>query len=105
MTVEHRDEGVDHVVTVNGEIDIYTSPQFEAELGKGYGAPGHVIVDLRNCRYIDSSAITTLHRASRQCGGKLRLVVDSQCNVKRILDVTQIEKVVPVYSNIEDARK
>lgn len=90
---------------VIGEIDIYTAPQFEAEVAKGYAAPGHVIVDLRSCRYIDSSAITTLHRANRQSGGKLRIVVDNDCNVKRILDVTQIEKVVPVYSNVEDARK
>lgn len=105
FSVEHGDEGTDHVVRVNGEIDIYTAPELEKELSKGYAAPGHVIVDLRNCSYIDSSAISALHRANRKSGSRLRIVADSESNIKRILDVTQMEKVIPVHSSIQDARK
>ncbi|MGH7661071.1 MAG: STAS domain-containing protein [Vulcanimicrobiaceae bacterium] len=104
FSVEHDDEGPDHVMTVAGEVDIYAATRFEAELAKGYAAQGRMIVDLRKCRYIDSSAISTLTRANRQSRGKLHLVVDGECKVKRILDVTQIEKIVPVHSSVEDAR-
>lgn len=105
LSVVHDDQGPDHVVVVKGEIDIYTSPEFEAELSKAYAAQRHVILDLRECRYIDSSAISALHRANRQCGGRLRIVIDDDCNVKRILDITQIDKVVPVHSTVEDAQR
>jgi anti-sigma B factor antagonist len=105
LSVVHEDHGPDHVVVVKGEIDIYTAPQFEAELSKGYATPRHVIIDLRECRYIDSSAISTLHRANRKCGGRLQIVIDSDCNVKRILDITQIDKVIPTHETVEDARR
>ena len=50
-----------HVVSVEGEIDMVTAPQFEAELLRAVEAARHpVVVDLTECDFLDSTALAVL---------------------------------------------
>ena len=67
-----------HVVSVEGEIDMVTAPQFEAELLRAVEAARHpVVVDLTECDFLDSTALAVLIEASKRLdgGGPLALVI------------------------------
>lgn len=83
-------------ITVQGELDLYSAYLLESALEKA-GDP--ITLDLRNCRYIDSSAITTLVRCRNRSAGNLRIIAKPQGTVRRVLELTQLDKVISVVSS------
>src|SRR3954451_12251583 len=91
-----------HVVVAEGVIDIRTAPLLAAaldepiELGKT-----HVVLDLSGVTLLDSMAVHVLMGAARELRqrfGKLVLVVP-QPNVRRIVELTQLDVVAPMYES------
>lgn len=87
------------IVTLNGEMDVYTTPQAKEAmldlLAKGYY---HLVVDLQGTEYLDSTAlgvlVGTLKRVREQ-GGDLRLVAPTP-RVRRLLEITRLINVFPI---------
>ena len=94
------------VVHVAGEVDVYTSPSLKAALADAMsdGCP-IVIADLSKVPFIDSSGLGVLVgalRRVREAGGELRLVSEHEAVVK-ILRITGLDRVFPLYATLDQA--
>jgi anti-sigma B factor antagonist len=103
-------EGVP-VVTAPEEIDLANAAGLKAALLEAAGAelaePGRalVVVDMSRTRFCDSAGLNALVGAARQAradGGEVRLVVVGEA-VARIVALTGVDRVIPIYSSLEDA--
>jgi anti-sigma B factor antagonist len=97
-------EGV-AVVTAPEEIDLANAAGLRAALLEA-ARPGRamVVVDMSRTRFCDSAGLNALVTADRQAranGGEVRLVVGE--GVARVVALTGVDRVVPVYASLEDA--
>jgi anti-sigma B factor antagonist len=98
-------EGVP-VVTAPEEIDIANAPLLQKTLLEAVG-PGYplVVVDMSRTRFCDSSGLNALvaaDRRAREEGGEVRLVITGE-SVVRIVALTGVDRVIPIYASLEDA--
>ena len=98
-------EGVP-VVTAPEEIDLANAAGLRAALLDVAG-PGRalVVVDMSRTRFCDSAGLNALVAAARQAradGGEVRLAVVGEA-VARIVALTGVDRVIPVYASLEDA--
>jgi anti-sigma B factor antagonist len=95
-----------YVVSVTGEIDMYTSPALDRELDWILGEGGsNAVVDLAEVGFIDSTALTVLLKALRRFergGGSLILATDDR-RVLRTLEVTGLDAKFKVEEKLADA--
>ena len=96
------------VVAVRGELDISTSPQVrellaEAPMDRAYP----VVVNLARCDFIDSTGLATLlHGSKRRQNGEARVaIVSPEGDVRRVLELTAVDKLIRVYASLEQAVK
>jgi len=103
-------EGVP-VVTAPEEIDIANAARLKAALLEAalteMAEPGRalLVVDMSRTRFCDSAGLNALVGAARQAraeGGEVRLVVTSEA-VSRIVELTGVDRVIPIYASLEDA--
>jgi anti-sigma B factor antagonist len=95
------------VLTVSGEVDMGTAPDFEEELARAVdqGLGGGLVVDLSNVSFIDSTGLNALVRAlerQRLSGGSLALVTDDS-RVAMMLEVTRLDRVLARYGTLGEA--
>ena len=67
----------------------------------------HLIVDLHQCDFVDSTFLSTLLialKAVRKKGGNLKIASPSN-NVAEVLEATGMNKVFDIYPNISDTIK
>ncbi|MDN4160416.1 STAS domain-containing protein [Nocardioides abyssi] len=104
LRVEHT-EGY-AVVVARGEIDLATVGGFRLVLSElMVDGHVHVVVDLADVPFIDSSALGALvaaHRRARGLGGSLA-VAGIQAPVARILELTGLDRVLAAYPTARDA--
>jgi anti-sigma B factor antagonist len=101
---EHDTETI--VISVEGELDFATAPEFERELVNAVRyASGRVVVDLTATTFFDSSAIRALVAGSRrlEASGAETCVVCSGSAVERVLQITGVDRLLEVYATLEDA--
>jgi anti-sigma B factor antagonist len=108
-------EGVP-VVTAPEEIDLANAAGLRAALLEAarhelaqpeLAEPGRalVVVDMSRTRFCDSAGLNALVAAARQAradGGEVRLVVVGEA-VARIVALTGVDRVIPIYASLEDA--
>ena len=97
--------GVPVVVTPE-EIDISNAGLLRSALLEA-GADGSrdLVVDMSSTLFCDSSGLNVLVRAHQQAearGGQVCLVM-SGAGVLRILTVTGVDRVIPIFGSLEDA--
>lgn len=94
MDVSTRQEDGHVIVTVAGEVDLYTSPKMREALFEGIAdPPARIIVDLSGVSYMDSSGIATLVealRATRKAAGRLVLAGLTD-RVREVLELARLE--------------
>jgi len=64
-----------------------------------------VVVDMSRTRFCDSAglnALVTAGRRARADGGEVRLVVVGEA-VARVVALTGVDRVIPIYASLEDA--
>ena len=94
------------VVTLEGEIDIYSSPQFKEVLLKSIddGAT-RVIIDLTDVSFIDSTALGVLVSGAKRVrprNGSLEIICVDE-NIIRILEITGLDRIFGIYPSREQA--
>lgn len=103
-------EGVP-VVTAPEEIDLANAARLKAALLEAALAetaePGRalLVVDMSRTRFCDSAGLNALVSAARQAraeGGEVRLVITGEA-VSRIVQLTGMDRVIPIYASLEDA--
>ena len=95
-----------HVVSVSGEIDLFTAPEFKQRMGKPIeDGIGRLIVDLSATTFIDSSSLGVLigaHRRLKQRNGSLVVVCDNDAIVKTF-KITGLDGVFTLVRSLDDA--
>jgi anti-sigma B factor antagonist len=94
------------VLTLSGEVDIYSSPALRNALATA-SAEGFsmIVVDLNGVSFIDSSGLGVLVgalRRAREAGGDLK-VVSAQEFVGRIMRITGLDHVFALHATLEEA--
>lgn len=95
------------VVSVGGEIDVYTAPILREALDKQIAlGHGNLIVDLDDVSFMDSTGLGVLvGRLKRVRGqsGSLRLVC-TQERVMKVFKITGLDKVFHIYDSVDMAQ-
>ena len=102
----HIDTAGEHaVVTLVGEFDLDVADALRDALGVAVHTRQRVVVDLSNTEFLDSMTLGCLVMAAkmaRTAGGWLRLAGPSR-SIRRVLVITGLDSVIPVYATVEDA--
>jgi anti-sigma B factor antagonist len=104
-----RDRPVDkstHVVSVTGEVDLFTAPEFKQRVMAPIAAGvDRVIVDLTDTTFIDSSSLGVLigaHRRLKSRGGHLIVACDDEAIVKTFR-ITGLDGVFTLADSVDAA--
>lgn len=95
------------VVTVVGELDLYTAPSLrEAALEAAGRGPSRLILDLTEVPFLDSSGlgvIVACLKHLREIGGDLVLVTAPTSPPAKLLSLTGLDKAIPIFPSVDDA--
>jgi stage II sporulation protein AA (anti-sigma F factor antagonist) len=94
------------VITVAGEVDFETiSALDEALASAAEEAPPVVIADFTEVTFMDSTGLNALLTAHREllARGRRLALAGAQPAVLRVLDLTGADKVIPIYSTVDQA--
>ena len=95
------------VVILPDEIDITNSGEVcDLLLSVIRQDPDTITADLARTKFCDSAGIHAIVRANRQArsrGAELRLAV-GQSPVNRVLELTGLDQVMPVYRDVQQSR-
>ncbi|QKE83625.1 STAS domain-containing protein [Arthrobacter sp. NEB 688] len=104
LTTSHQDDV--SVVTVEGEVDVYTASQLRQTLDQEI-ADGHtrLVVDLDAVTFLDSTGLGVLVgrlKTVRNNSGWLRIVCTSD-RILRVFRITGLDKVFGIHGSLDDA--
>ena len=95
-----------HVVPLRGEIDLHVSRGIELSLaGVTARRPGHIVVDLTEVTFVDSSGLAVLIHGMQdvqQYGGKFA-IIGLQENVRPIFEIARLDQVFQIFQTLDDA--
>jgi anti-sigma B factor antagonist len=93
------------VVSVAGELDLYTVPELEGALRVADGA-GLVVVELSRCTFIDSTALGVLLAAKRRLDtlGDCFAIVAACAELRRAFEVTGLDREFAFHRSLASAR-
>jgi anti-sigma B factor antagonist len=106
LSLSTRTEGDRTVVSVAGEIDVYTAPKLrEALIDLVSGGSYHLVVDMEGVDFLDSTGLGVLVgglKRVRAHEGSLHLVC-TQERILKIFRITGLTKVFPIHASVEQA--
>ena len=95
-----------YVISLAGEVDLYTAPEFKQQLldviGKG---AKQVVVDFSDTTFIDSTTLGVLVggvKRLRTNDGQLSLVCSDR-NITKIFEITGLDRVFSIYETRDAA--
>jgi len=96
------------VVALVGEHDVYSSERLENEFAVLLDEGRHVVVDLRDTTFVDSTTLSVLlgarHQAERASLGFVLVLPEREyTQVHRILDLTGLVSAFATYNRLDDA--
>ena len=106
LSVTSRQEGDRTVISVTGEIDVYTAPSLRERLNE-LVASGHyaLVVDMEGVEFLDSTGLGVLVgglKRVRSHDGSLRLVC-AQEKILKVFRITGLTKVFPIHATLAEA--
>lgn len=105
MTIDDHIDGDQAVLTVSGEVDVYTAPTLREHILTAIGEGARtVVVDLSGVAFMDSTGLGVMVGAlkrMRQGEGRLVVVCDSE-PVLKIFTVTGLMDVFGVVSSLDE---
>ena len=107
FSIEDRPlDGATHVVAVRGEVDLFTAPEFKQRVMAPITAGlDHVIVDLTETTFIDSSSLGVLigaHRRLKSRGGRL-IVACTNDTIVKTFRITGLDGVFKLVDSVDAA--
>jgi anti-sigma B factor antagonist len=95
-----------YLISLSGEVDLYTAPEFKQQLLDVIGQGGkEVVVDFTNTTFIDSTTLGVLVggiKRLRTNDGRLSLVCSDR-NITKIFEITGLDKVFEIYATRDEA--
>lgn len=105
MECTTRTENGFTIIALSGEVDLHYSPKAREIILKCLGDKDHVLVDLADVAYIDSSGVASLvegfqHARTHNLKFALMGVSDA---AMQILQLSRLDKVFPIIASAADA--
>ena len=102
------DPETDGIVAVcaEGDVDLTNAPALADEVNRALDGGNHLIVDLSEASFIDSSVIHVLVHAAKTAGSRKQIVVielGPAAIAERLLELASIEQVMPRARNRQEA--
>jgi len=95
-----------YVISLTGEVDLYTAPEFKQQLLDVIGQGGKdVIVDFSDTTFTDSTTLGVLVggvKRLRAQEGRLSLVCSDR-NITKIFEITGLDRVFTIYATRDEA--
>jgi anti-sigma B factor antagonist len=95
------------VVVVHGAIELATASGLEEPLSRAAGdADRALVVDLSDCRFVDSVGLATLLQGAKplQNGEANVAFVAPDGPVRKLLTLTAVDRTIPVFATVAEAR-
>lgn len=108
MHYSFKVEGQALIATLEGELDLHTSPQFKKEITKLVSTDQHIkhlIIDVKDLYFIDSSGLGVIlgrYRELEERGGRLYFA-QANPQIKRVLQMSGFQKISEFVSSAADA--
>ena len=105
MNIEIRNEAQAAIVSLEGDVDLESSPKVRAALLEWVARKHAVVVDMSAVSYIDSSGVASLveaFQAARKSKSRFVLARVSDAAL-RVLELARLDKVFTIIGDVEDA--
>jgi anti-sigma B factor antagonist len=103
---EEVGEGI-RVVALHGFLELATAGRLEEPLTRAAGdADRALVVDLSDCKFVDSVGLATLLQGAKplQNGEANVAFVAPEGPVRRLLALTAVDRTIPVFATLGEAR-
>ncbi len=93
------------VIMLSGDLDLATAPELRNALQEALTERPNLVLNMSDLRFLDSTGIGVLvriHKKTSAVGGVLAFA-EVPSNVVKILEVTCLDRIFPVYPTVEDA--
>jgi anti-sigma B factor antagonist len=100
------EENAGCVVTVSGDADLYAAANVERELVRLIDdGKQSIVVDLTDATFIDSTMLRVLLNVSKRLrpGGGELLVVCCEQNIRKIFEITLLDRVFTIFDSRQAA--
>ena len=105
LDLETSKQGDSSVISLRGEIDVYTAPRLrQALIDLVEGGAKDIVVDMERVDFLDSTGLGVLVGGLKRVKsneGDLKLVVTQDRIMK--IDITGLAKVFPMFASLGDA--
>lgn len=95
------------VITLEGEVDVYTAPQLKQRMASLLDAGARaMVVDLAKVDYLDSTALGVLIgglKRTKECHGNL-LIVCPNSRIRRVFEITGLDRIFELYESTDEAK-
>ena len=106
LDVDTGQVGAASVLTLRGEIDVYTAPRLrQAIIDLVDGGASHIVVDMSAVDFLDSTGLGVLVGGLKRVkvkDGSLSIVT-GQDKILKIFDITGLNKVFPIHDSVDTA--
>lgn len=109
MDFRIADEEIDartHLVELGGEIDLYTAPEFKERVSSVINAgKSHLVVDLSDATFIDSTTLGVLVGAEKQLRGSdgAVVLVCPERSIRKVFEITGLDRVFAMHDSRDAA--
>lgn len=107
MELDTRIDGSVAVFRPNGRLNMTAAPELRSAVDEMVlDGVTRVVIDLSDCSFVDSSGLGALVgglKSARQAGGDLRIAGAPE-QVRTVLALTNLDRVLTPHSTVEDAR-
>ena len=94
------------VLSVHGEVDVYSAPALKEQIATAMAAPGaSAVVDLSQVEFMDSTglgALVAARTAAAETGGRLPLVCDRD-RILKLFQITGLDGVFEIHPSVDAA--
>ena len=100
--VESRENAV--IVHLGGELDLYNADEVRAALVSAVDAGAErIVIDMAEVEFVDSTALGVLIEARSKVGADGLRLAAPQLETRRTLQVSGLDRHLPVHDSIDDA--
>ena len=95
-----------HVVSVRGEIDLFTAPELKQKLTDAIeGGKSRIVVDLTDTTFLDSTALGVLIGAVKRLRSRdgALVIVNVDQNIAKTFEITGLDQIFTILGTRSDA--
>jgi anti-sigma B factor antagonist len=103
---EHPIDGERHVLSVRGEIDLFTAPELKQVLAESIeGGRIRIIVDLTETTFLDSTALGVLIGAVKRLRSRdgALAIVNVDDNIAKTFEITGLDQIFTIVPTRDEA--